>query len=405
MQGLLYYGWWIVLSCFVLNLYVGGIVFFSFTAFFEPIQEEFGWSYTQISLASSLRGLEMGIFAPLVGILVDRLGSRKLLLFGSTIMGLGLVTLSLTQSLAMFYTAFLLIAFGAGGCTSVVTMTAVADWFHKNIGLALGILASGFGAGGLMIPLIVSLIDKFGWRMTLVLLGFGMWVIGIPLSLVVRNRSDSWSTGLGSCSTDDVRAGIVEVPLKAAIKSRAFLLLNTVETIRMMAVSAVVVHLMPYLSSLGFQRSTGGAVAAALPLVSIFGRFGFGWWADRRDKRAVLAVTYFIMAGGLLVFSLLREIWMVVLFLLLFSPGLGGSMVVRAAILREYFGRASFGKMLGIALGAASVGGILGPTFAGYAFDRLGGYALSWQILSVVCIIALGLIACVKPFSPPGKPS
>lgn len=80
-------------------------------------------------------------------------------------------------------------------------------------------------------------------------------------------------------------------------------------------------------------------------------------------------------------------------------------MVVRAAILREYFGRASFGKMLGIALGAASVGGILGPTFAGYAFDRLGGYALSWQILSVVCIIALGLIACVKPFSPPGKPS
>jgi len=55
----LYYGWWIVLACFIINLYVGGIIFFSFTAFFEPIQQEFGWSYTQISLASSLRGLEM----------------------------------------------------------------------------------------------------------------------------------------------------------------------------------------------------------------------------------------------------------------------------------------------------------------------------------------------------------
>lgn len=52
-----YYGWWIVLSCFLMNLYVGGIVFFSFTAFFEPIQKEFGWRYTQVSHASSLRGL------------------------------------------------------------------------------------------------------------------------------------------------------------------------------------------------------------------------------------------------------------------------------------------------------------------------------------------------------------
>jgi MFS transporter, OFA family, oxalate/formate antiporter len=89
MLGQVYYGWWIVIACFFMNLYVGGIVFFSFTAFFEPIQREFGWSYTQISLASSLRGLEMGIFAPVVGVLVDRLGSRKLLLFGSIIIGLG----------------------------------------------------------------------------------------------------------------------------------------------------------------------------------------------------------------------------------------------------------------------------------------------------------------------------
>jgi len=44
----LYYGWWIVLACFIINLYVGGVIYFSFTAFFEPIQHEFGWSYTLI---------------------------------------------------------------------------------------------------------------------------------------------------------------------------------------------------------------------------------------------------------------------------------------------------------------------------------------------------------------------
>lgn len=397
MFGRVFYGWWIVLACFLMNFYVGGIVFFSFTAFFEPIQREFGWSYTQISLASSLRGLEMGIFAPVVGVLVDRLGSRKLLLSGSLIIGLGLLTLSLTRSLAMFYVSFLLIAFGAGGCTSVVTMTAVANWFQRNIGLALGIMASGFGAGGLIIPLIVALIDRLGWRMTLILLGLGMWLIGIPLSLVVRNRSESSAQQGASLQNDEWREQSVEVPLGTAIRSKPFLLLNLIEAVRMMAVTAVVVHLMPYLSTLGFERSTGGVVAAALPLASILGRFGFGWWGDRHDKRVVLAFTFLIMAGGLLVFSFAASIARVALFLLLFSPGFGGSMVLRGAILREYFGKASFGKMLGIVLGAASVGGIVGPTLAGYAFDLLGDYVPVWQILSLACLAAVGLTLRIKP--------
>ena len=123
----IFYGWWIVLACFLISFYVGGAIFFGFTAFFEPIREEFGWSYTQISLATSLRGLEMGIFAPLIGFLVDRFGARKLVFYGTIAVGLRLILLSLTQSLAMFYASFLLIAFGAGGCASVVFMTAVAQ--------------------------------------------------------------------------------------------------------------------------------------------------------------------------------------------------------------------------------------------------------------------------------------
>jgi MFS family permease len=397
MFGHVYYGWWIVISCFFINLYVGSIVFFSFTAFFEPIHQEFGWSYTQISLASSLRGLEMGILAPLVGVLVDRLGSRKLMLAGSIIIGVGLLALSLTRSLAMFYAAFLLIAFGAGGCTSVVTMTVVANWFQKNIGLALGIMASGFGASGLLIPLIVSLIDDFGWRTALVILAFGMWVIGTPLSLVVRDRSESSMKEAGSYEKNEWLDQREEVSFGEAVKSRTFVYLNLAEMIRMIAVTAVVVHLMPYLTTLGFQRSTGGMAAAALPLISILGRFGFGWWGDRYDKRIVLAATFLIMAGGLLAFSMLRDWGMVVLFLLLFSPGFGGSMVVRGAILREYFGKASFGKMIGIVLGSASIGGILGPTLAGYAFDRLGDYTLVWQVGSALSMAALMLSLRMRP--------
>jgi MFS family permease len=406
----LYYGWWIVLACFVINLYVGGIIFFSFTAFFEPIQQEFGWSYTQISLATSLRGLEMGIFAPIVGFLVDRFGSRKLLLGGTIVIGIGLVLLSFTHSLLMFYLCFLFIALGAGGCTSVVTMTAVAIWFKKNVGLALGIMASGFGAGGLIIPLIVSMIDASGWRLTLVILGVGMWLLGVPLSLIVRDRPDQLGLSpdgpLTESSTTSDQGESPEKTKRAfleMIKKRSFLYLNIAETVRMMTVTAVVTHLMPYLSSIGIPRATSGAVAAALPLVSIVGRFGFGWWGDRFDKRIVLATTFFLMSAGVFAFCYVQSFWVLLLFILLFAPGFGGSMVLRGAILQEYYGMASFGKMLGIVMGSASSGGIIGPTLAGWAFDTLGSYTAVWYGLCGISGAAIFLIMKMKPAAAPSE--
>ena len=409
MLSTIYYGWWVVLACFTINLYVGGVIYFSFTAFFEPIQQEFGWSYTQISLATSLRGLEMGIFAPIVGFLVDRFGSRKLLLGGGVIIGIGLVILSFTQSLLMFYLCFLFIALGAGGCTSVVTLTAVAVWFRKNVGLAMGIMASGFGAGGLIVPLVVFLIDACGWRLTLVILGAGMWLLGIPLSLVVRERPEqlglSAEGGLTeSSTTTQGTPGIQKEAFIKLIKTRSFLYLNAAETVRMMAVTAVVIHMMPYLSSLGIPRATSGAVAAALPLVSIAGRFGFGWWGDRLDKRIVMAITFFMMSGGAFVFCYVHSTGVLLVFLLLFAPGFGGSMVLRGAILQEYFGTASFGKMIGIVMGSASIGGIIGPTLAGWAFDTLGSYTLVWYGLCAISGAAIFLIMKMKPaVSPPGN--
>ena len=99
----IFYGWWIVGACFLIALYVGGTIFYGFTAIFEPIANEFGWSYVQISLAASLRGLEMSLLAPFIGILVDRWGPRKLIFSGAIILGSGFILLSRTSSLGTFY--------------------------------------------------------------------------------------------------------------------------------------------------------------------------------------------------------------------------------------------------------------------------------------------------------------
>lgn len=400
-----FYGWWVTLACSLIGFYVGGVVFFGFTAFIEPIAEEFGWSYTQISLAVSLRGLEMGIFAPFVGFLVDRFGSRKMIFWGTITMGLGLFLLSRTQSLIMFYGSFLLLAFGAGGCTSVVTMTAVANWFRKKAGIAIGILGSGIGAGGLIVFLIVYLIDRYQWRTTLIIIGLGMWAIGIPLSYVIRNRPEPYGylpdgeLSGASGQSGGIQDKGVEISLSQALKMRTFLYLNLAEAVRMMTLMAVFTHVMPYLGSLGMPRSTAGAVAGAIPLIGIIGRFGFGWLADIFDKKLVMAVALSLISLGTLAFSYVHVKWVIFPFLVLFPLGHGGSMVVRGAILREYFGRNAFGKMIGIVMGSASIGGIIGPTLAGWFYDTWGNYRLSWFVLFVLLVAGVALILKIRPVS------
>jgi MFS family permease len=399
----IFYGWWIVLACALIGIYVGGIGFFGFTAFFEPIREEFGWSYTQISFASSLRGLEMGLFAPFVGFLADRFGSRKLILYGTITVGFGLTFLGLTQSLAMFYGSFLLLAFGAGGCTAVVTMTVVANWFHKKVGIALGVMGSGFGAGGLMVPIIVRLIDLYQWRITLMILGLGMWALGIPLSFVVRNRPEQY--GLlpdGEVSRYPIQKPELQskdtgIGFREALKIRAFLYLNIVEGMRMVTITAVFTHVMPYLSSVGMPRSTAGLVAGAMPLISIIGRFSFGWLGDIFDKRHVMATVFCLISLGMLAFSNVHMRWVIFPFLLLFPLGHGGSTVLRGSILREYFGRDYFGRLLGIIMGAGAIGGIIGPTLAGWVFDTFGSYHNIWLVLSGIAGLTIVLILRIEP--------
>lgn len=392
----IFYGWWVVAASFPISLYVSGIVFYGFTAFFEPLVKEFGWSYTEVSFAASLRGLEAGILAPFVGLLVDRFGSRKLILGGTILTGFGLILLSLTRSLLMFYGAFFLLALGAGGCMSLVTMTAVANWFEKNVGKAFGVMSSAFGASGLIVPFIVWLIDAFYWRTALIILGVGLWIFGIPLSFVIRNKPkqyDYLADGMlpeNPVSYQKIQTKKVKFSLRDALKNRSFIYLILTEAIRMMTLSTVVIHVMPYLSHSGISRPTAGLVAAAIPLCSIAGRFGFGWAADVLEKRYVMAVTYLFMGMGMLAFCYVHVKWFVFLFLLFFPSGFGGGVVLRGVILRDYFGMGSFGTMLGILMGFASIGGIIGPTLAGWVFDTLRNYQFAW--LALIGLIALAVV-------------
>ncbi len=404
----IFYGWWIVGACFTIALYTGGVIFYGFTAIFEPIAKEFGWSYAQISLAASLRGLEAGLLAPLFGILVDRWGPRRLIFGGTIITGLGLIMLSRITSLSMFYGAFILMGIGMSSVSSTVLVTAVANWFRRRMSMATGIMGSGWGFSGLLVPVVVSLIAIFEWRTALVILGLGVWVIGLPLSLLVRHKPEQYgylpdgelsSSVIPGEGLTSARTAEEDIGVKQALKSGTFWHIALALMCHAIIVSAVVIHVMPYLSSIGIPRATSSLIAMAIPLTSIGGRLGLGWLGDRVDKRWISAGAFAMMGLGMFFFGYVATVgdWMLVPFLVLFGTGFGGNHIMRAAMLREYFGRSRFGTIFGFLMGVMMLGQIIGAPLAGWVFDSWGSYYGIWLGFAGLSVAAIMLVLTIQP--------
>ncbi|HEY77869.1 MAG TPA: MFS transporter [Dehalococcoidia bacterium] len=396
----LFYGWYIVGACFLISVYSSGIVHLGFTAIIEPIVEEFQWSYALVSFAASIRGFETGLMAPLVGWLFHRWGPRKLLIAGGILTGLGLLLLGRTNSLAMYYGSFVLITMGVSTHFGVLPMTVAGNWFRKRVSLATGVIVSGAAVGGVLVPLVTIVIDTYLWRTAMTIFGLGALAIILPLASVVRHRPEQYGylpdgEVSKTVDVDEVQIAAqyqdVEASLKQALKSRAFWHISIGLMLHFITLVAVVTHVMPYLSSLGIPRATSSLVAMAIPLVTIFGRLSFGWFGDRFDKRRVTAFGLALLCSSMLMFYYVGVTgpWLLVLFIAFFGVGYGGPIPMAAALIREYYGRANMGTILGISTGIVYAGGVAGPPLAGWVYDTYGSYQGAWFILAGVAFAGM----------------
>ena len=402
MKFKLFYGWYIVLACLLIVAYNSSIFTYGWTAFVNPIAATFGWGMAQISLASTFRSLEQGVFNPFWGRAVDRWSIRKLMLFGVIATGLGSLVLSQTRNLGMFYGGFLVMGIGSSLVTSMVPTAAIARWFRRDIGKANGLFYMGVGIGGIMVPLVVHFIDTLGWQTTLFYSSIGFLAFGIPLSFVVRGRPEDYgmipdgrNAGAGEGKRKPSPDSNFSTSVKEALKTRVFWYMNVIIFFQTAVLGTVTIFAIPYLTNLGISRSTAGVVVTLYTVVSLCGRMPMGMLGDYFRKTYVTALTILFIGIGLLLFWQFNAgtpFWMFVLFAVFYGIGIAGIMPLRLPLLVEYYGRGNIGTIFGLSGIASTVSAVASAPLAGWVFDTFADYKPVWLSLVGFSVIAIVLM-------------
>ena len=398
-----FYGWYIVAAAVAMNFYLSLAFFQGFQAFFLPILNEFRWSRTFVAGALSLRQVESGLLAPVVGFLVDRWGPREVIFGGVLLTGAGMIALGLMNSAWTFYLAFGIASIGASGASHGISWpVAVANWFRRLRGRALGATFLGPALSGPFVVLVVLLEEAVGWRAALISLGTGLWLVGIPLSLLARSRPEPYGYlpdgaapgepphGLSPLEEATLTARQGEEPaggLSAAqaIRTPAFWMLSLIFGVHGLGVNGVMAHQLPLLQGVGFSAREGALILGLIFFLSGIGRLGVGTLMDYVDRRLVLAAVLSLQAVSYLFLALLSTAWWrVAVFTLSFGAAFGSTIPARPILIRDLFGHRAFGAISGLSQGIAIVPGLFGPILMGAAFDLGGAYTPAIIVFGVL---------------------
>ncbi|MGE8199999.1 MAG: MFS transporter, partial [Variovorax sp.] len=296
-NGGLFRGWLVVAGAFAVTL-VGFGSAYTFSAFLESLQKDFGASRGSVSLVFSLAGFLYFGLGVLSGPLADRWGSRRLAVAGMVLVGLGLAVAGQAQSLTQIYLAYGL-GVGLGvGASYVPVLGAVQRWFVRRRGFASGLAVSGIGVGTLVMPPLASLfIQTLGWRHAYLALGGLAVVVGVGMALLIEN--DPRDRGLGPDGDPPQPLAASARPegftVRDAVRSRRFAGLYAACLISSFGLFVPFVHLVPYALDHGVPNASAVLLLGAIGVGSTAGRFFLGGLADRMGR----AQTMLLMSTGM----------------------------------------------------------------------------------------------------------
>lgn len=411
-QGRVFYGWWIVVAAGGVQFLASLLLMQSYGAYVVLLQEDFGWSKTVLAGAFAMTRVESGILGPLQGWLADRFGPRMILRIGILLFGGGFLLFSRVETLVGFYVTFVVIALGASLGGFATLMVSLVNWFDRHRAKAVAFSQMGFALGGFCVPMVVVLLQSFGWRITAGVSGLVILLVGLPLVQVVRHRpSDIGAEPDGGLPPPPEEAAWRradrDFTAREAMRTRAFWMVSTGHALALLTVSAVMVHLALHLTEgLGFSLAAAGLVVSLMTVFQMLGQLSGGYLGDRFDKRLICAGCMLVHAAGLLLVTFATSWWMVVAFAVLHGWAWGARAPLMVAVRADYFGPTSFGTIMGFSSLVAMLGMSGGPLIAGYLADVSGDYESGLALLAGLALLgSLAFLAATPPRRLPRAPA
>jgi MFS family permease len=399
----IFYGYWLVFVTFVFLFLAIGCGSYAFSLFVTPLQQALGWGRGQIMAGFTVFFVTMGVVSPLVGRFVDRYGARPVIPLGAVVMGLGFFMVSRVSDLLLFYVGYFIVGAGAAGMGQVPSSAVVSHWFKKRRGTAIGFMAAGVGAGGLIAPLISDLIVNHGFRAAYLAMGIIIWAIVIPLgAIVVRTRpSEMGLYADGAPAPPEPLPGAVAAPpvitgmtLREASRTLTFWLVVISFFPSCFASMGLVQAPVPFLQDIGYPMSTAATALSAVAIGSGLGKVFFGWLCDRVQPKKAWAIGQGLMAASVLILLNVRgdsPVALIWAYSLLLGFGVGSWLPTLSMLTSTNFGLIAYGAVFGALNLVQSTGTATGPFFAGLMYDATGTYY--WAFVTFGLLFAIGIPA------------
>ncbi len=357
-----------------------------FGLWLQPITQTQGWSRETFAFAIAIQNLAWGFSGIFAGMAADRFGAFKTVVIGAILYAIGLVGMAgATTPLTFTITAGVLIGMAQAGTTYAVIYGVIG----RNVSpdkrsWAMGVAAAAGSFGQfLMVPTEGFLIDSFGWKEALVILGVAALMM-VPLAWGLREP------GFDGRSSRHREQTILQA-LTEAFRYPSFQLLMAGYFVCGFQVVFIAVHMPSYLKDHGLSPQVAGYALALIGLFNVFGTYAAGVLGQRLQKRHILAFIYLARAVVISVFLLAP---LSPLSVYIFSAVMGllwlSTVPVTSAAVAQIFGVAHLSMLSGFVFFSHQIGSFMGVWLGGYLYDRTGSYDLVWYIA-----IGLGVLAAL----------
>lgn len=407
-----FYGWVNVTVASFMGV-IGGFYMVSFGQLLPSLVEDFGWNRGTASLAVTINMIAMGLCGPIAGFFIVKYGARRSIVFGNLLGFAGFVLIYFhTRLWELFLGYGLLIGLAAGFGGMLASTTVINNWFVKNRGMALSIFLGSGGAAGMVLgPATMAMIERVGWRPTVLAMAILVLLFAVILpGICIRNKPQD--LGQVADGPDKRKPSVsaktllhkaayktpVDFTAAEAMRTRSLWLLIAYFCLNMLAMGALMNHQIAHLKDIGITATVAGFALGVLSAMMTVSQFSVGFIGKRYSMHAIAVggEVLKILGLGLVLFA--HSLPLVLIYMGVLGLGFGAAMAAIFNIFPNYFGISHYPKIMGTArMFWAFVGGA-GAPLAGYIRNATGSYFLAFQLALV--IVAVGLVCLIFAKAP-----